>query len=77
MIVDKVSQIYLVENCVDVDKIAECVNLDGRGSTYNDKTSYSSVRQYDITTSRWQYLPDLLKKHLYCLSSLAWPHPVP
>ena len=33
MIVDKVSQIYLVENCVDVDKIAECVNLEGRGST--------------------------------------------
>ena len=30
MIVDKVSHIYLVENCVDVDKIAECVNLEGR-----------------------------------------------
>ena len=30
MIVDKVSHIYLVEKCVDVDKIAECVNLEGR-----------------------------------------------
>ena len=48
MLVDKVSLIYLVENCVDVDKIAECVNLDGRGSTYNDKTSYSSC-SYTVT----------------------------
>ena len=42
MIADEVSQIYLVENCVDVDKIAECVNLEDRGSTYaphDDKTS--------------------------------------
>ena len=58
MLVDKVSQIYLVENCVDVDKIAACVNLDGRGSTYNDKTSYSSC-SYTVT------------KHACCISIIG------